>query len=359
VGGLDTGAGFKTADDSFAIGGMDEVPVKNTSDLGKFAATGDCTKGGGGAAVGKEYVNIPFVIVSQPGPPCTVDFYDEKSPCSRGTKGFPMQSYLGGKPTNGRPAPWGNGGAYIQLKGAELQTGSVVILWSCRNIAGQEVERHYEWKGDIYRLGDPSGAVYDARTRRPLAAATVRLEFSSSAGGPFAAPVPLTSLPQSDSEITTTDGRFRWDVADGYWRLKASAFGYHSLTSHVYKVPPEVTGIRLELRPDPAQSRFLIDPAGRVGKLKIGMKASTKLRVSGLRIRVVRGHIRSITVRSRRYKTTTGVRLGSPRRDFESAYPKEAGKALGKSKKAAPKTFLVKKATFTVKGAVTAIKLGR
>jgi hypothetical protein len=253
---------------------------------------------------------------------------------------------------------WGDG-AYIEIKGAAIQTGPVVLRWSCRDVTGQEVEQHYEWKGDVYRLGDPSGGVFDARTGRALVAATVRLEFSESSAGPFGPPPPLTTLPQDDREVTGADGRFRWDVADGYWRLKASAVGYHSLTSKAYKVPPEVTGIRLELRPDPAQQRVLIDPSGRIGKLRIGMKASAKLRVSGLRIRVVHGRIKSITVRSKRYRTSTGIKLGSTRRVFENAYPKEAAKTLGKAKKTAPKTFRVKKATFTVKGTVTAIKLGR
>jgi hypothetical protein len=135
--------------------------------------------------------------------------------------------------------------------------------------------------------------------------------------------------------------------------------GYYPLTSKVYKVPPEVTGIRLELRPDPAQQRLLIDPAGRVGKLRLGMRAPSKLHVAGLRIRVVRGHITSIVVRSKRYQTVAGIKLGSKRQDFERAYPDQALKVLQKAKKGVPKTFRVKKATFTVKGTVTAIKLGR
>ena len=41
---------------------------------------------------------------------------------------------------------------------------------------------------------------------------------------------------------------------EGYWRLQASAVGYHAATSRVYHVPPEVAGIRLNLRPDPWRS---------------------------------------------------------------------------------------------------------
>jgi hypothetical protein len=353
----------RAAASAFSIGGMDEVPIENNDKVGKWISTDDddCHN----PAVGKEYGNIPVFIVSKPGPKCYAQFVNEGTPCNRpDTTGTAVATYVGGKQmeteadleahTFGtRP------GGVAQLTGDQLQTGPVIMSWSCRDAAGQEVEHHYEWKGTIYRLGDPSGAVYDARTGKPLVAATVRIQYSATAGGPFGPPLPLTTLPQADTESTSSDGRFRWDVADGYWRLQASAVGYFPLTSKVYNVPPEVTGIRLALRPDPAQQRLLIDPRGRVGKLRLGMRASSKLRVAGLRIRVRRGHITSITVRSKRYQTAERIKLGSRRHDFERAFPAQALKAMQKAKKTAPKTFRVKKATFTVKGAVTAIKLGR
>jgi hypothetical protein len=344
------------ASNEFSIGGMDEVPIEYHDKMEKFSAwAGAC---GHNIEGGFEYVQIPYIILGATPPAgCDVDFVNGGSPCKPGGRAVPVQAYVGGKPV-GLPQNDGYSSS-IRLKPNQMQTGPVIFSWSCRNIAGTEVEHHYEWKGSIYRLGDPSGTVYDARSGRPLPSATVQIQFSESASGPFGAPKPLTSLPQADHELTGADGRFRWDVAEGYWRLRARAVGYHSVTGRVYKVPPEVTGIKLELRPDPAQQRFLIDPRGRVGNLRIGMRASSKLRVSGLSIRVVRGHIRAITIRSKRYRTPTGIKLGSPRRDFEAAFPREATRALQKAKTGAPKTFLVKKATFTVKGSVTAIKLGR
>lgn len=348
---------------SFAIGGVDEVPVENNDKVGKWISTDDeyCNN----PAVSKEYGNIPVFIVSKPGPKCYAQFVNEGTPCNRpDTTGTAVATYVGGKQMeteadleahtfSTRP------GGVAQLTGDQLQTGPVIMSWSCRDAAGQEVEHHYEWKGTIYRLGDPSGAVYDARSGKPLATATVRIQYSATAGGPFGPPQPLTTLPQSDTEATSSDGRFRWDVADGYWRLQASAVGYFPFTSKVYRVPPEVTGIQLKLRPDPAQQRLFIDPAGRVGKLRLGMRASSELRVAGLRIGVRRGHITSITVRSKRYQTVERIKLGSTRHDFERAFPAQALKAVQKAKKTAPKTFHVKKATFTVKATVTAIKLGR
>jgi hypothetical protein len=365
VTGLDTSPGSTqtAASGEFSVGGIDEVPIENNDKLGKFIdPSGSC-----GGAEGKEYGNIPAFIVSKPGPNCSVSFVNEGTPCRRpDTKGKAVAVYVGGKQVKNKE-PFSDAaqtydhqpGGWAQVGGDAIQTGSVIMSWSCTDAAGKEVEHHYEWKGSIYRLGDPSGAVYDARTGRLLKSATVRIEYSAAAGGPFGAPPALTTLPVLDRELTAADGRFRWDVADGYWRLVVSAVGYHSLTSKVYKVPPEVTGIRLLLRPNPAEQRNLFDPAGRVGKLKIGMRASARLRVAGLRIRIVHGHIRSITIRSKRYRTATGIRLGSARHDFERAFPHEVMRALVKAKKAAPKTFQVKKATFTVKGVVVEIKLGR
>lgn len=354
----------RAAASGFSIGGFDEVPVENNDKVRKWISVFEDAPCGN-PAIGTEYGNIPTIIVSKPTAGCHVSFVNEGTPCNRpDTSGTAVATYVGGKlmetesdleahTFDARP------GGVAQLSGDQLQTGPVILAWSCRDAAGQEVEHHYEWKGSIYRLGDPSGAIYDSRTGRPLANATVRIEFSSAAGGPFSAPQPLTTLPQPDRQVTGTDGRFRWDVVDGYWRLQASAVGYHPRTSKAYKVPPEVTGIRLALRPDPAQQRFLIDPAGRVGKLRIGTRASPKLRVSGLRIRVVRGRIKTISVRSKRYQTVEHVKLGSARQDFEMAYPDQALKAVRTAKKKAPVTFRVKKATFRVKGTVTAIKLGR
>jgi hypothetical protein len=355
----------KAASSEFSIGGMDEVPIENktTKKWANFRSNG-CNESG--TAETTEYGNIPTLIVgSKQAPSCSAVFVDDETPCRSGTRPVPVQAYMGGKaigvPSEAFPGEsfnnWNQ--AYIDVKGNDLQTGPIIFSWSCRDAANQEVEHHWEWKGSVYRLGDPSGAVYDSGTGRPVKAATVRLEFSSAAGGPFRAPLPLRALPQTDNEVTGVDGRFSWDVADGYWRLRVSALGYYSLTGKVYKVPPEVTGIRLELRLDPAQQRFLIDPIGRVGKLRIGMRASSRLHVAGLRIRIVRGRIRSITVRSRRYQTAERIRLGSKRQDFERAYGAQPHRAKKSAKKTLPKTFRVKKATFTVKGAVVAIKLGR
>jgi hypothetical protein len=359
-----TSARRAAASSEFSIGGMDEVPIADSPSITRFASVGmGCNEGAGGAD--EEYGHIPALVFGSAQQPqsCKGEFANAGTPCPPGTTGLPGEAYLGGKeigvPRRGRLMPSDTALAQLSVAMNNLQTGSVVFSWSCQDKDHLEVQHLYEWKANVYRLGDPSGAVYDAHTGHLVTAATVRLEFSSTAGGPFGAPLPLTALPQTDRETTRTDGRFRWDVADGYWRLQVSAVGYHSLTSKVYKVPPEVTGIRLKLRPDPAQQRFIIDPSGRVGKLRLGMRASSKLRVAGLRMRVVRGHIKSITVRSKRYQTVERIKLGSKRQDFERAYPAQALKAMQKAKKTAPKTFRVKKATFTVKGSVTAIKLGR
>ena len=231
---LNTSPGSRRpAANGFSIGGFGEVPIENTSNVNKFAAYNeDCNKGGGAGSGGAEYGNLPVFIASSPSPDCVVQFYNERSPCTRPqTHGVPTSAYLGGR--QAAASKWGDG-AYIQFKGTEIQTGPVVLRWSCRDATGQEVETHYEWKGDTTGSVIRAARSSTARTGRPLVAATVRIEFSESAAGPLGPPPALTTLPQNDREVTGTDGRFRWDVADGYWRLQASAVGYHAATSRVY-----------------------------------------------------------------------------------------------------------------------------
>jgi len=117
-----------------------------------------------------------------------------------------------------------------------------------------------------------------------------------------------------------------------------------------------VTGLKLKLRRDPAQQRYLIDPKGRIGPVKLGGKVR---RVRGLRLHAVRGHIRSIKVISRRFRSEFGIRRGSSEAKGNHAYPRAALTALkGKAKKT--RQYHVDRAIFRLRhGRVVAIALGR
>jgi hypothetical protein len=212
----------------------------------------------------------------------------------------------------------------------------------------------YEYKGDVALL-DPSGTVLDRTTGRPVTGATVRLQVSPIPGRPFGTPGVSSYAPQLNPEMTGPSGTFAWDVAPGRWRLRVTAYGYRSFVSKTYKVPPAVTHLQLKLTPDPRTQRSLIDPAGRVGAVRLRGKPGGH--VAGLRI-VVAGHrIRTITVTSKRFRTALAIRLGSSEVALQRAYPQllKAAKKLGKK---TTRLYRVKHATFTVRrGRVVAIKL--
>ncbi len=129
--------------------------------------------------------------------------------------------------------------------------------------------------------------------------------------------------------------------------MKVTAFGYRAYVSRSYDVPPPVTGLKLKLRRDPAQQRYLIDPNGRVGTVALAGKPR---RVSGLRIRAVHQRVRAITVLSKRFRTESGIRLGSLQADVNHAYPQAALKALKRKVKAKVLTYRVGRATLRVRG---------
>ena len=110
------------------------------------------------------------------------------------------------------------------------------------------------------RYIDPSGTVVDP-DGEPIAGATVVLQRSDSADGPFVN-VPNGSDIMSPSNrvnpwTTNESGAFRWDVIAGYYRLQVSAPGYHvpgsdeaTLTTQTWDIPPEVVGLELVLERD-------------------------------------------------------------------------------------------------------------
>jgi hypothetical protein len=232
--------------------------------------------------------------------------------------------------------------------------GSVVIQWNCTDRTTHATRSAYEYKGDIALL-DPSGKVMDKRTRLPVTGATVRLEVSPIPGRPFGTPGVSSYEPQLNPEQTGPSGTFAWEVAPGRWRLRVTAFGYRSFISKVYKVPPAVTHLQLQLTPDPRAQRLLIDPAGWIGSLRLGKKPSKH--VAGLKVVVARHRVLAITVTSKRFKTALAIRLGSTEAALQRAYP-QLITAAGKFGKKTTRPYRVKHATFTVRrGRVVAIKL--
>jgi len=354
VTGLKTRAGARVLaqESGLSIGHLSGIPVRRAG-RGSFgnAACGVALNNGGGSA--------PLVSMRN-GNSCDVTFHNFGSPCPAGTRAEPKRSFLGGQPTGSvtvaeaRPPMH----TVVGIPRASVTSGDVVVEWLCTRLDGRGFEVIYEHKGEIVLI-DPSGNVLDASSGRPVEAATVRLQFSPQRAARFATPALRGISPQVNPQVTGTDGSFGWDVAPGFWRLRITAFGYRPLTSPVYKVPPEVTGLKLQLRQDRAQQRLLIDPrGGRVGTVRLRGPAGA---LPGLRVRSVAGRVSGITVVAKKFRTAHGVAIGSAETDLRSAYPSAATAAL--RRRATSRgivTYRVGRATFSARqGRVVAITLGR
>jgi hypothetical protein len=367
VSGLDTGRRTPAyaGGGRFSIGRLQSIVVTPTSGtLGTIA----CPAEGGGISTTSGLGTPVLAIGAGQSSSCQAFFVNLGSPCDpRSTvAGTPQQVYIGSKKVTGGPTRNGilfhtrKGGRLetsVWIQADELSSGSVVVEWTCVDKKTNAIETGWELKGDIV-LYDPSGSVLDSKTGQSVDAASVRLQFSPRRRRGFGTPTRSAFSPQVNPQTTARDGQFGWDVAEGFWRLRITAFGYRPFTSPTYKVPPEVTGLRLKLRPDPGQQARLVDPyRGRVGGLGVGSAMAGAKAYPGLRVEARGGRVRVIAVRAKRFRTARGIALGSRGDALLRAYP-PGRRRVGALRTVG--TYRVGRATFTVKGSrVVAIVLGR
>ena len=296
-------------------------------------------------------------IVRQGSSRCNITLVNTAAkPCAPGT-GAPTTLFVGSEEVNARVGYDKKTGTARVTLPYDSPTGQITMQWLCT--IGGKAETRYELKGNI-TLRDPSGTIVDARTRKPVEAASVALEFSPLRAGRFGAPPPGGYSPQINPQTTSRKGLFGWDVAEGYWRLRVTAFGYRPFVTQVFHVPPEVTGLVLRLRHDPAEQRLLVDPRGRAGSVRVGARLGSRPRVSGLRVTIARGRVSGIKVLSRRFRTASGIRLGSSEDDLIRAYAAATNAQLAKRRAKTLPRYRVDRATFAVRrGRVVGISLGR
>ncbi len=123
---------------------------------------------------------------------------------------------------------------------------------------------------DVYI--DPSGFVRTV-SGEPVVGATVVLQRSAAAGGPFAQ-VPNGSTIMSPSnrdnpDLTDADGHFGWDTIAGFYKVTASKAGCHApgsdaseVSTPELQVPPPVTDLDLRLDCAPGAASAGPDGAG-------------------------------------------------------------------------------------------------
>jgi Tol biopolymer transport system component/putative cell wall-binding protein len=100
---------------------------------------------------------------------------------------------------------------------------------------------------------DPAGYVFEAVESNRIEGATVTVLEGDPADAPD--PADITAWAPWDAEwfgqtnplVTGPDGRYAWDVPDGWWHTRADLDGYVSVTSEVLRVLPEHFDVHLGL----------------------------------------------------------------------------------------------------------------
>ncbi|HZT94514.1 MAG TPA: carboxypeptidase regulatory-like domain-containing protein [Gaiellaceae bacterium] len=342
----------------FGVYGSDHLTVPP---LGSAHGSATCNNGSGTTApLTATGPQLTLAAGSETSSDCSVWFTDDTPPpgCDHGSVPRPSGAWQGDRPLptgDVNVVDLGQSGAVadVRIPGSQVTGGGVDVRYDCfgqdGSPTGQGLLVH---KGDI-KLEDPSGTVVDA-SGRPLANAAVTIQESPTGKGRFLTPALSSLSPQTLKEATGSDGRFGWDVAPGYWRMVVTAFGYRRYVSKAYRVPPAVTKLVFKLKADPRQQALLIDPAGRVGRVRVGRKPA---RVGGLSVTTRHGVVRSIAVRSKRFRTAAGITLGSSRGALGAAFPSLTRQTAWLH----TKTLRVGKATFTLSKAnrVAKIVVGR
>ena len=87
-------------------------------------------------------------------------------------------------------------------------------------------------------LIDPSGYACDALTGQRLAGARATLYFKASEDGE-AEEWDASPYGQQNPLVTDGQGRFSWDVPEGWWQVRIEKEGYASASSDWIRVPSE------------------------------------------------------------------------------------------------------------------------
>ena len=149
---------------------------------------------------------------------------------------------------------------------ALLFTAMVGVMTSLSDVFWEA--RVSEIKGTGYKINwhiDPSGYVYDTDTGLRLEGVTTTVycvQISDTDGDEFWAQPPtangaeMEALKWNASEcsqenplITDAEGRYAWDVPEGWWRVKYEKEGYVTTWSDWLSVPPPQTEVNIGMTP--------------------------------------------------------------------------------------------------------------
>ena len=96
---------------------------------------------------------------------------------------------------------------------------------------------------------DPSGYVYEGVTTNRLEGVTVTAYYKEKLNDVEALLWDASEYEQSNPLLTDVEGRYAWDVPEGYWQVKCEKDGYETAYSEWMEVPPPQTNVNIQMFP--------------------------------------------------------------------------------------------------------------
>ena len=137
-----------------------------------------------------------------------------------------------------------------------------VLLGAMTSLSGMIYDmRVANIKGQTFKLNfvvDPSGYVYDAETNDRIDGATVTAYWipyddsddfwkNKPADTEYGTKWKSEEYEQANPLLTNVDGKYAWDVPEGWWRVKCEKEGYQTRWSDWMTVPPVQTDINIAM----------------------------------------------------------------------------------------------------------------
>ncbi len=151
------------------------------------------------------------------------------------------------------PAPFSVGMALFAMKKSMCMEDILGELGFLETVGLDGLQASFRWKID------PSGYIYDIDTQERLEGATVTAYWIPADGtDAFWENVPADTVEgtlwdasewdQISPLITDEDGRYAWDVPEGWWRVKCELDNYETVWSEWLPVPPPQTEVNLGMK---------------------------------------------------------------------------------------------------------------
>ena len=133
-----------------------------------------------------------------------------------------------------------------------VMTGLSSVFWDYRIANTKEEKFNLKW------IVDPSGYVYDSETKERLENVTVTAYWIPYEGSEdFWENKPADNIygtkwnakeyEQVNPLLTNGDGKYAWDVPEGWWRVKCELPGYETYWTDWMTVPPVQTSVNIGL----------------------------------------------------------------------------------------------------------------